>query len=347
MINYSRSPWASSTVVIIKKNGVNIRLCIDYRLVNSLTQLMIYPMPLINDLLEDLESTLWYCSLDMARGFWVVKMTHRARLISFFITPFGQFEWKRMTFGLKNAPRSINLVDSPGSRSLKITEVFEDAEPVDPGKPSVLGRRSHIDDILITANNWDQVYDRVEGLLEACDKRNLSIGVVRSFWGMPKVEYLGHKVSHNGLEANSKDRLALTALPFPGSLNVMQSFLGSLNYYSRFIEDYAIYASVLYELQETDFAAMMRDTSQVRIQQVLEVESVDPESQEDQAIDHQKTLDMEAQDLIEVDPRWIHAYRSFDVLKSKIATTSILRHFDPDRRATVVMYASEGPFRDR
>ncbi|OWZ12057.1 reverse transcriptase [Phytophthora megakarya] len=85
-INYSRSPWASPIVVIMKKNGVDIRLCIDYRLVNSLTQLMIYPMSLINDLFEDLESTFWYCSLDMASGFWVVKMTDRARLISAFIT---------------------------------------------------------------------------------------------------------------------------------------------------------------------------------------------------------------------------------------------------------------------
>ncbi|OWY95568.1 reverse transcriptase [Phytophthora megakarya] len=101
MIYYSRSPWASSIVVIIKKNGVAIRLCIDYRL----PQLMVYPMPLINDLLEDLESTLWYCSLDMASGFWVVKMTDRARLISAFITPFGLFEWNRMPFGLQNAPQ--------------------------------------------------------------------------------------------------------------------------------------------------------------------------------------------------------------------------------------------------
>ncbi|OWY98914.1 reverse transcriptase [Phytophthora megakarya] len=100
MINYSRSPWASPVVVIIKKNGVDIRLCIDYRLVNSLTQLMVHPIPLINDLLEDLESTLWYCSLDMASGFWVVKMTDRARLISAFITPFGLFEWNQMPFGL-------------------------------------------------------------------------------------------------------------------------------------------------------------------------------------------------------------------------------------------------------
>ncbi|POM80234.1 Reverse transcriptase [Phytophthora palmivora] len=78
IITHSTSPWASPIVIIIKKNGVDIRLCIDYRLVNSLTKLMVYPMPLINDLLEDLDKVLWYCSLDMASGFWVVSMTERA-----------------------------------------------------------------------------------------------------------------------------------------------------------------------------------------------------------------------------------------------------------------------------
>ncbi|OWY91524.1 hypothetical protein PHMEG_00039863 [Phytophthora megakarya] len=55
---------------IRKSNGVDIRLCIDYKLVNSLTRLMVYPMPLISDLLEGLDKALWYCSLDMASGFW-------------------------------------------------------------------------------------------------------------------------------------------------------------------------------------------------------------------------------------------------------------------------------------
>ncbi|KAE9012706.1 hypothetical protein PR001_g15594 [Phytophthora rubi] len=105
IIKMSTSPWASPIVVIIKKNGIDIRLCIDYRLVNSLTRLMIYPMPLINALLENLDKVLWYCSLDMASGFWVVTMTDRARAISAFITPFGLFEWNRMPFGLKNAPQ--------------------------------------------------------------------------------------------------------------------------------------------------------------------------------------------------------------------------------------------------
>ena len=105
IIQPSTSPWASPIVIIVKKNGVDIRLCIDYRLVNDLTQLMVYPMPLINELLEDLDSALWYCSLDMASGFWVVSMTERERLISAFVTPLGLFEWLRMPFGLKNAPQ--------------------------------------------------------------------------------------------------------------------------------------------------------------------------------------------------------------------------------------------------
>ncbi|GMF53865.1 unnamed protein product [Phytophthora fragariaefolia] len=71
----------------------------------DLTRLMIYPMPPINDLLEDLDKVLWYCSLDMASRFWVVTMTDRARAISAFITPFELFEWNRMPFGLKNAPQ--------------------------------------------------------------------------------------------------------------------------------------------------------------------------------------------------------------------------------------------------
>ncbi|POM58530.1 Hypothetical protein PHPALM_36810 [Phytophthora palmivora] len=109
MISYSRSPWASPIV----KNAVDIRLCIDYRLINSLTQLMVYPMPLINDLLEDLDKVLWYCSIDMASGFWVVTMTDRSRAISAFIAPFGLFEWNRMPFGLRNAPQNYQrLIDN-------------------------------------------------------------------------------------------------------------------------------------------------------------------------------------------------------------------------------------------
>ncbi|OWZ16416.1 reverse transcriptase [Phytophthora megakarya] len=68
-IRPSTSPWALLIVIVCKSNGVDISLCIDYKLVNSITRMMVYPTPLISNLLEDLDKALWYCSLDTASGF--------------------------------------------------------------------------------------------------------------------------------------------------------------------------------------------------------------------------------------------------------------------------------------
>ncbi|KAE8980853.1 hypothetical protein PR003_g24467 [Phytophthora rubi] len=199
-------------------------------------------------------------------------------------------------------------------------------EPKDDGKKSVLGRRSYIDDILITAESWDHLCSRVEGLLDVFDEWNLSISVVKSFWGKSQVEYLGHKVSNHGLEANPKDLSALTDLPFPGSLRAMQSFLGSLNYYSKFIEDYAIYAAVLYELRELDFAAMNKPENRSRVQDLAAMAGDDLEG---------------ARDPADADLRWIRAHKSFAKLKEKVSSTPILRHFQPELQPVVVVYAND------
>ena len=142
------------------------------------------------------------------------------------------------------------------------------------------------------------------------------------------MDYLGHQISLEGLEAHPKDLGSLVNVPFPRTLRSMQSFLGSLNYYSRFIEDFAIYASILYELREADFHEMNR-SKDVPIWN----EKVDEDPNQGN-----KTGD--DQDRGERN-RWEKATIAFTLLKAKIADTPILKHFDPDRTPVVVVYASK------
>ncbi|OWY92123.1 hypothetical protein PHMEG_00039000, partial [Phytophthora megakarya] len=97
-------PWTSPIVIVLKKNGVDIRLRIDYKRVNAVTTIMEYTMPSVDDLLTDMVAYLWFCTLDAASGFWAVIMTVRARKVSAFVCALGHFECRRMPFGLKNAP---------------------------------------------------------------------------------------------------------------------------------------------------------------------------------------------------------------------------------------------------
>ncbi|GMF52713.1 unnamed protein product [Phytophthora fragariaefolia] len=126
-----------------------------------------------------------------------------------------------------------------------------------------------------------------------------------SEWGWTQVDYLGHKVSKRGFRVNPKNLELLTALEFPRTLKGLQSFLGSLNYYHRFISDFAVYASTLYALTEPNFEAY--DVSQ--------------EAQRQE--------------------KWRHAICAFEALKVKLAETPMLKHVHPYREPIVIVYASK------
>ncbi|POM71024.1 Hypothetical protein PHPALM_12464, partial [Phytophthora palmivora] len=167
---YGVVPWASPIVIVLKKNGVDIRLCIDYKMVNAVTAIM----KARTTFEADQESSIVMDAVSL-------------------------------------------LVNSPTG------DMFANGEPHESSLVPVFDRRSFVDDICFGNETFDGYF-------------------------------LSHEVSSEVIRADPKKIKAVTEVPFPTSKKGMQSFLGVLNYYSRFIQDFAVYGAALYQLKDADFA---------------------------------------------------------------------------------------------
>ncbi|KAG6614481.1 reverse transcriptase [Phytophthora cinnamomi] len=247
LIAFSDSPWASLIVIVLKKNGQDIRLCIDYKMVNAVTAILEYVMPLVDDLLTDLETYLWFCSLDAASGFWAILMTLRARKISAFVCPLGHFEWLRMPFGLKNAPMIYQrMIDNAlwgfvqpkggwNAFAAKMKAAEDSAEHCRrlESSPRLPGTTATTRTKFAAARDDSKTAEPITRLINS-----------------PEADmFTTNEADESSLVPVFDRRSFVDDICFGG-----EDFLGALNYYNRFIQDFAVYGAALYQLKEDDFA---------------------------------------------------------------------------------------------
>ena len=113
VIRPSSSPWASPVVLVRKRDGTH-RLCVDYRGLNAVTRADTFPLPRIDDLLDQLGAAKYFSTLDLASGYWQIRMHADSVEKTVFVTPQGLFEFRVMPFGLTNAPGGVSAPHAKG-----------------------------------------------------------------------------------------------------------------------------------------------------------------------------------------------------------------------------------------
>lgn len=230
VIQPSSSPWASSPVLVRKKDG-GVRWCLDFRKLNAVTKKDAFPLPLISDCLDALAGNKYMSTLDMASGYWQIEIHPEDREKTAFITRFGLFEHRRMSFGLCNAPstfqRAMNLV----LRGLTWKTVL-----------------AFLDDVLILGKDFTDHMKNLEEVLDRFRLYNLKLKPKKCVLFQTKAKFLGKIVTGNSISVDPQSNNTVRNWPEPKCTRDVESFLGFVNYHREHIPYLAELAVPLYTL---------------------------------------------------------------------------------------------------
>ena len=216
IIEPSSSPW-SSPVVPVRKPDNSIRLCVDYRKLNKVTIQDRFPMPNLSDAVYSLHGVKYFTSLDLVKGYYQLKMAPEDKEYTAFSTAHGHWQFKRLPFGLCNAPASFQR---------QMQEILRDF----PRHQVIV----YIDDILILSKELRHHLELVRKVLKTLESHGIKIKPAKCSWFQQKVKFLGHMVSSSGISKLPSYMKRVEEYPKPETVRQLREFLGLINFQRKF-----------------------------------------------------------------------------------------------------------------
>ena len=225
------SEWAAPVVPVLKKDG-SIRLCGDYKvMVNAVPKPDTYPLPRIEDIFACLSNGESFTKLDLAHAYQQIPLTEASKALTTINTHKGLFRYNRLPFGVSAAPAIFQRT----------------MESIVQGIPHVV---VYIDDVLLTEPTEEEHLSTLERVLHGLDEAGLRLKRQKCKFLLPSVEYLGHKISAQGLQPTESKIQDLQDAPVPKDVSQLKAFLGLLNYYGKFIPNLSTLLAPLHRLLE-------------------------------------------------------------------------------------------------
>ncbi|GKA73338.1 reverse transcriptase domain-containing protein [Tanacetum coccineum] len=211
------------------------RVCIDFRKLNDATRKDHFPLPFIDQMLERFSGNEYYCFLDGFSGFFQIPIAPEDQKKTTFTCPYGTFAYRRMLFGLCNAPATFQRC---------MTAIFHDmVEDF---------MEVFMDDFSVFGNSFDQCLNNLDKMIGRCEETNLVLNWEKRHFMINEGIVLGHKISGKGIEVDKSKIDVIAKLPYTTNIKGVRSFLGHAGFYRRSIKDFSMISKPMTQLLMKD-----------------------------------------------------------------------------------------------